>query len=96
MLKGPLTRSGARSLWRNLRRLGHALHQYSLESGQSLQELAAEAFRDLLRKHRRPVTLRDALRGATIHRSAAATLLVPDDCAPIDANCRMASSRGVS
>jgi hypothetical protein len=58
----------------------HALHQYSLESGKSVQELAAEAFRDLLRKHRRPVTLRDALResvrrhpandqpSATIHR----------------------------
>ena len=28
----------------------------------SLQELADEAFRDLLRKHNRPVTLKEALR----------------------------------
>ena len=28
----------------------------------SLQELADEAFRDLLKKHHRPVTLKDALR----------------------------------
>jgi hypothetical protein len=28
----------------------------------SLQELADEAFGDLLKKHRRPVTLKDALR----------------------------------
>jgi len=48
----------------------HALHRYSLESGQNLQELAAEAFRDLLRKHRRPVTLRDALR-ASVRRQPA-------------------------
>ena len=40
----------------------HALHQLSLDSMRSLQELADEAFRDLLRKHHRPVTLRDALR----------------------------------
>jgi hypothetical protein len=31
----------------------------------SLQELADEAFRDLLRKHRRPVTLKEALREST-------------------------------
>jgi hypothetical protein len=40
------------------------------------QELADEAFRDLLRKHGRPVDLKDALRrsagaSATIHRFAA-------------------------
>ncbi len=40
----------------------HALHQLSLDSMKSLQDLADEAFRDLLKKHRRPVTLRDALR----------------------------------
>jgi hypothetical protein len=39
------------------------------------QELADEAFRDLLRKHGRPVDLKDALRrsagaSATIHRLA--------------------------
>ena len=58
----------------------HALHRFSLETSRSLQELADEAFRDLLKKYRRPVTLRDALResvrmhpaneqtSATIHR----------------------------
>jgi hypothetical protein len=39
-----------------------ALHQLSLDSLKSVQELADEAFADLLRKHRRPVTLKDALR----------------------------------
>ena len=49
-------------------------------ASRSLQERAEEAFRDLLKKYRRPVTLRDALResvrmhpaneqtSATIHR----------------------------
>jgi hypothetical protein len=58
----------------------HALHRFSLETSRSLQALADEAFRDLLKKYRRPVTLRDALResvrmhpaneqtSATIHR----------------------------
>ena len=40
----------------------HALHQLSLDSMKSLQELSEEAFRDLLKKHRRPVTLKEALR----------------------------------
>jgi hypothetical protein len=40
----------------------HALHQLSLDSMRSLQELADEAFRDLLKRHRRPLTLKDALR----------------------------------
>lgn len=39
----------------------HALHQYSLDSMRSLQELADEAFRDLLKKHHRPVGLKDML-----------------------------------
>jgi hypothetical protein len=39
-----------------------ALHQLSRDSLKSVQELADEAFADLLRKHRRPVTLKDALR----------------------------------
>jgi hypothetical protein len=34
----------------------------SLDTGKRLQDLADEAFRDLLKKYRRPVTLRDALR----------------------------------
>jgi hypothetical protein len=39
----------------------HALHQLSLDSMKTLQDLADEAFRDLLKKHRRPVTLREGL-----------------------------------
>lgn len=39
-----------------------ALHKLSLDSMKSLQDLADEAFRDLLKKHRRPVTLKDMLR----------------------------------
>jgi hypothetical protein len=40
----------------------HALHQLSLDSMKSVQELADEAFRDLLKKHRRPTTLKEMLR----------------------------------
>jgi hypothetical protein len=40
----------------------HALHRLSLDSMRSLQELADEAFRDLLKKHRRPTTLKEMLR----------------------------------
>jgi len=40
----------------------HALHLLSRDSLKSLQELADEAFADLLRKHGRPVTLKQALR----------------------------------
>ena len=40
----------------------HALHRLSLDSMKSLQELADEAFRDLLKKHRRPTTLKEMLR----------------------------------
>ena len=40
----------------------HALRRLALDSGRSLQELADEAFRDLLKKRHRPVTLQDALR----------------------------------
>ncbi len=43
----------------------------------SLQELADEAFRDLLRKHQRPVTLKDAL------RQSARRLPANDDAAPM-------------
>jgi hypothetical protein len=35
----------------------HALHKLSLDSMKSLQDLVDETFRDLLKKHRRPVTL---------------------------------------
>ena len=40
----------------------HALHFLGRDTMKSLQELADEAFRDLLRKHRRPVSLKEALR----------------------------------
>ena len=40
----------------------HALQLLSKDSMKTLQELADEAFTDLLRKHGRPVTLREALR----------------------------------
>jgi hypothetical protein len=42
----------------------HALHQLSLDSMKSLQELAEEAFRDLLKKHRRPTTVAEMLRAS--------------------------------
>ena len=42
-----------------------ALERFSLDSAKSLQELADEAFRDLLKKHHRPATLQDALRQST-------------------------------
>ena len=42
----------------------HALQLLSKDSMKTLQELADEAFSDLLRKHGRPVTLRDALRAS--------------------------------
>ena len=40
----------------------HALNLLSRDSLKSLQELAEEAFADLLKKHHRPVTLKQALR----------------------------------
>ena len=40
----------------------HALNRLSLDSRRRLQDLADEAFRDLLKKHRRPVALQEALR----------------------------------
>lgn len=47
-----------------------AMSVLSRDSMKSLQELAEEAFRDLLKKHGRPVGLKDALRASA--RSAAA------------------------
>ena len=45
-----------------------ALHRLSLDSMKSLQELANEAFRDLLKKHRRPTSLKEMLReSARLH-----------------------------
>jgi hypothetical protein len=42
----------------------HALQLLGRDSMKTLQELADEAFSDLLRKHGRPVTLREALRAS--------------------------------
>jgi hypothetical protein len=39
-----------------------ALELYARDSGKSLQQLADEAFADLLAKHQRPRTLKDALK----------------------------------
>jgi hypothetical protein len=44
----------------------HVLNNLSLDTGKRLQDLADEAFRDLLKKYRRPVTLRDALPKACV------------------------------
>jgi len=62
-----VSRSGARSApRRKLIELDaetwHALQLLGRDSMKTLQELADEAFADLLRKHGRPVTLREALR----------------------------------
>jgi hypothetical protein len=43
----------------------HAVAQLGLERGKSLDDLAQEAFLDLLKKHHKPATLRDALRQST-------------------------------
>ena len=42
-----------------------ALHLLARDTMKSLQELADEAFADLLRKYHRPVTLQQALRQST-------------------------------
>lgn len=42
-----------------------ALEGLARDSMKDIQELADEAFRDLLAKHRRPVTLKEALRAST-------------------------------
>lgn len=42
-----------------------ALDVYARDSMKSFQELADEAFADLLAKHERPVDLKDALRRST-------------------------------
>lgn len=42
-----------------------ALEGLARDSMKDLQELADEAFRDLLAKHHRPVTLKEALKAST-------------------------------
>ena len=48
----------------------HALQGLARDSMKDFQELADEAFRDLLKKHHRPVTLKEALK-ASSRRAAA-------------------------
>ena len=48
----------------------HVLHKLSLDSMKSLQDLADEAFRDLLKKHRRPTTLKEMLRESARSQAA--------------------------
>ena len=48
----------------------HALQLLGRDSAKSLQELADEAFADLLKKHDRPVTLRQALRQSVRKQAA--------------------------
>ena len=42
----------------------NALDRLSKDRMATIQELGEEAFRDLLKKHRRPTTLQDMLRGS--------------------------------
>lgn len=49
-----------------------ALHTLSLDSMKSFQELAEEAFRDLLTKHHRPGGFREALRTSALEPEQAA------------------------
>lgn len=53
----------------------HALDALSRDEGRSVHDLAEEAFRDLLRKHRRPRSLLEALRES-------ARQLPANDCEP--------------
>jgi hypothetical protein len=48
----------------------HALRMLSQDSLKSLQDLADEAFADLLKKHGRPVTLKQALKESLRRRPA--------------------------
>ena len=60
-----------------------ALDLLARDQMKTFQELADEAFADLLKKHNRPVDLKDALRrsaglGATVHRLPPAGKKTPD------------------
>ena len=50
--------------------LWHALNYLTLDTGKELHRLADEAFRDLLKKYRRPIALRDALRVSVLMHPA--------------------------
>jgi antitoxin-like ribbon-helix-helix protein len=53
---------GRRKLIEFKSEIWRALQLLARDSGQSVQALADEAFLDLLRKHRRPTSLKEALR----------------------------------
>ena len=54
----------------------HALQLLGRDTTKDFQELAAEAFADLLKKHHRPITLKDALRQSARRQPA-------NDAAPV-------------
>jgi hypothetical protein len=54
-----------------------ALDRLAKDRMASLQELADEAFRDLLKKHRRPVTLKEMLRASVRQQPANDHRLLP-------------------
>jgi hypothetical protein len=61
----PKRRASGRETGRRIRleaAIWHALDELLRDQGRSIDDLAAEAFRDLLRKHRRPQSLLEALR----------------------------------
>ncbi|MGE5511776.1 MAG: hypothetical protein ACM31O_11060 [Bacteroidota bacterium] len=61
-MPGPARQSATRKLIEFDPETWSALSLLSRDAMKSIQELADEAFADLLRKHRRPVTLKQALR----------------------------------
>ena len=61
MARAPLPEGHVRKLIEFDAETWRALQLFSRESMRDLQELADEAFGDLLRKHGRPVTLKEAL-----------------------------------
>lgn len=62
MARQPLPEGHVRKLIEFDAETWQAIALLARDSMTSLQELADEAFDDLLRKHKRPATLRDALR----------------------------------
>ena len=54
-----------------------ALHGLAVDRMSTLQELADEAFADLLRKHHRPVTLKEALSASAGELTQAAAKQAP-------------------
>jgi hypothetical protein len=70
----------------------HALDLLARESMKDFQELADEAFADLLHKHDRPVTLRQALK-ASVRRHPANDPGGPDRSPPASGRARRQSRK---